>query len=270
MDINFKQDEKQFREEMVNREYSPRTVHVYLKIIRKFFDFMKVTNFEPEERVREFLTLKSDTAMQVKIYYAAIKLFYDLVVKKTCPYELSKVKRAKRLPGVLSNQEITKIMLSINNWKHRLMIGLMYAAGLRVSEVVNLKIKDLDFDTLRIYIRLGKGKKDRITLMSEKLVDPLNKIIIGRKAGEYVFVTMNNRKYTIRTVQTIFKSALKRSCVQKHASCHTLRHSFATHLLEHGANVKSIKDFLGHRSINTTMIYMHVAEKLSSRIKSPL
>jgi len=150
------------------------------------------------------------------------------------------------------------------------MIGLIYAAGLRVSEVVKLKIKDLDFDSLRIYIRQGKGKKDRITLLSEKLVEPLNRTIIGRKAGEYVFLTLHNRKYTIRTVQTIFNNALKRSNVQKHASCHTLRHSFATHLLEHGANIKSIKDLLGHRSVKTTMIYVHVAEKLTSRIKSPL
>jgi integrase/recombinase XerD len=135
---------------------------------------------------------------------------------------------------------------------------------------VRLRISDIDFPSLSIRVVNAKQNRDRITVFAESLVDDLKALVKGRDGGEYLFLTMNHRPYNRRTVQAIFARAVQASGIQKHASCHTLRHSFATTLLSNGIDIRAIKDLLGHQSVKTTMIYLHVTEKTARKIKSPL
>ncbi len=193
-----------------------------------------------------------------------------MVLKKDCPYKLDKARSRKRLPDILVKSEIMEILAHITNDKHRSIICLLYGSGLRVSEVCNLKIKDLDFMNLSLKIRDSKGHKDRITLLSEKTVESLKNLTEGRGGNEYIFLTLHKRKYTIRTVQKIFSNALQKTSLKKKPTCHTLRHCFATHLLELGTDLTTIKNLLGHKSVKTTMVYIKLADPVSRRVKSPL
>jgi site-specific recombinase XerD len=150
------------------------------------------------------------------------------------------------------------------------MIGMLYGSGLRVSEVCSIRVKDLDFIGLRLKIRDSKGNKDRITLLSSELVSDLL-IITKDKIGEdYLFLTQSGSKYSVRTVQKVFTRALEKSKVRKSPTCHTLRHAFATHLVENGVDIKTVKQLLGHKSIKTTMIYIKLADVRTRDLVSPL
>lgn len=150
------------------------------------------------------------------------------------------------------------------------MISMLYGSGLRVSEVCVLKIKDIDFYKKKLKIRNSKGNKDRITLLSSMLLEDLHKITKGRRGEDFIFITQSGNKYSIRTVQKIFSNALVKSRIQKSSTCHTLRHSFATHLVEDGVDIKTVKGLLGHKSIKTTMVYVQLADPLTSELQSPL
>jgi len=238
--------------------------------LRDFLRFGSETSFEPEVRISVFLEEKKSTAEQKRLAWSAIKLFYRLILLKKCPYELDKIRSRKRLPDILSNEEVLELLKCISNTKHRLMISMLYGSGLRVSEVCGLKIKDLDFVNLKLKVRNSKGNKDRVTLLSEKCISDLMHVIRDRNADDFIFVTQVQKKYSIRTVQKIFSNALLSSKLHKSSSCHTLRHCFATHLVESGTNIKTVKELLGHQSIKTTMVYIKLADSVSRKIKSPL
>jgi len=149
-------------------------------------------------------------------------------------------------------------------------MAVLYAGGLRVSEVAKLKIQDLDFDNLRVTIRNSKAHKDRITLLSDKILDDLKKLTNNKHYSDYLFETRYKRRYSIRTIQSIMTKAHKLSGIQKKIKCHTLRHSFATHIVENGEDIRTVQKLLGHKSIKTTMIYLHLADIRKRNIKSPL
>jgi site-specific recombinase XerD len=171
---------------------------------------------------------------------------------------------------VLSKSEIEKIINSIDNKKHRLLISLSYGAGFRVSEAINLKIKDINLDELTIHIKDAKGNKDRITVFPEKLKSSLHELTDFRNNNDYVFASERGGKLTERSAQKIFENALKKSGVQKDAPFHSLRHSFATHLLENGVDVRYVQELLGHQNIRTTQLYTKVTNPNLKKIKSPL
>jgi len=260
----------EFKREMKNRNYARNTVRTYSAHIGHFLIFSRESDYEPYKRITVFLEEVVSTPEQRRLAWSAIKLFYEIVLKKECPYKLDRVKSRKRLPDILTKDEILEILNCISNDKHRLIITFLYASGLRVSEVVNLKIKDLNFSNLSLKIRNTKGNKDRFTLLSAKSIEEINKQIKDRDGNEYIFLTLYNKKYTIRTVQMIFSNALKKSNLQKKPTCHTLRHCFATHLVESGTDIKSVKTLLGHKSVKTTMVYVNLADPVSKRIMSPL
>ena len=260
----------EFKREMKNRNYARNTIRTYSAHIGHFLVFSRKTNYEPYKRIAVFLEDNVSTPEQRRLAWSAIKLFYNIVLKKDCPYQLDRVKSRKRIPDILSKDEVLEILDCISNKKHRLIITFLYASGLRVSEVVNLKIKDINFSNLSLKIRNTKGHKDRFTLLSEKSVEAISRLIEGRDANDYIFLTLYNKRYTIRTVQMIFSSALKKSHLQKKPTCHTLRHCFATHLVEAGTDIKSVKTLLGHKSVKTTMVYVNLADPVSKKIKSPL
>lgn len=176
----------------------------------------------------------------------------------------------KKLPEVLSEQEVTKIFKQIHNLKHKCIIYLIYSAGLRLTEVVHLKISDINSDRKQIFIRSAKGNKDRYVILSETILQLLRKYYKEYQPKVWLFEGQNGGKYSKRSVQTIFTRAAKNSGVNKHATIHTLRHSFATHLLEHGTDLRYIQELLGHKSSKTTEIYAHITYTAKNKIVSPL
>ena len=158
-----------FIREMKNRNYSGNIVRIYSGHLKHFLEYCRKTDFEPEQRIAVFLEVEERSPEQRRLAWSAIKLFYSLVLDKPCPYKLDRVRSRKRLPDILTREEVLKLLDNIENKKHRLIISLLYGSGLRVSEVCRIKIKDINFDNLSLKIRDSKGNKGRFTLLSEKL-----------------------------------------------------------------------------------------------------
>lgn len=265
---------KKTKDELRLRNYSPKTIKSYLLCLGKFFDFLdgdpRILN---EFLIRSFLLEKKNkgySPQTINLYLNAIKFFYYEIVKVFEKINLKFAKRSQKLPVVFSKREIELILSSIKNFKHKLLISLAYGAGLRVGEVVNLKVQDFDLDNLFIYIRQGKGKKDRVSLIPEKLLKKVSEILSLKKGRDYFFISERGGKLTVRTAQKVFKQALRISKIKKNASFHSLRHSFATHLLESGVDVRYVQEILGHSNIRTTQLYTKVTNLSLRKIKSPL
>jgi len=171
---------------------------------------------------------------------------------------------------ILSREEINKMIDLTRNFKHRLLLALAYAAGLRVSEIVCLRAQDIDLKGLTLTVRQGKGKKDRLTVISAALLPELQQIMAGKGGDNYVFESERGGRLTEATAQKVFYQALRRASINKPATFHSLRHSFATHLLENGVDVRYVQELLGHANIRTTQIYTHVTNPSLKNIKSPL
>jgi len=155
------------------------------------------------------------------------------------------------------------------NIKHKLLLSLAYGAGLRVSEVMDLKVKDINLDELTIHIKHAKGNKDRITIFPDKLRSSLGNITTVKQSNDYVFESERGGKLSTRTVQKSFKNALRKGGIKRDATFHSLRHSFATHLLENGVDIRYVQELLGHSNIRTTQLYTQVTNPNLRNIKSP-
>ncbi len=260
--------------ELKYRNYSRKTINTYSNCLREYFNFIKPNyKFVNEEKIKDFLLQKQNngySSQTVNLYLNSIKFFYRDVLKNSYKINLKFAKRSKKLPIVLSKQEITIIIKTINNPKHKLILSLAYGAGLRVSEVISLRICDIDLDNLTIHLKDAKGKKDRITVFPKKLVDDFRNLIAGKLANDLVFESSLGGKLTDRSIQAVFYKALKSSGISKNASFHSLRHSFATHLIENGTDIRYIQELLGHANIRTTQIYTKVTNPNIRNIKSPL
>ncbi|MEK7158982.1 MAG: site-specific tyrosine recombinase/integron integrase [Patescibacteria group bacterium] len=265
---------KRVQVDLQYRNYSPRTADAYLGSLRDYFNFLG-NDYEKfnEFKIKEYLVSLRDRGLSgqtVNVRLNAIKFFYEKIVKVPFKLDLHFSRKQKRLPVILSRDEIARIIASIKNVKHRLMIALAYAAGLRVSEVVNVRIKDVDLDGLQLHVKQGKGNKDRITVLPEKLKNDILQFIAGKSPDDYLFASERGGKLTKRTAQIIFERAMKKAGVVTDATFHSLRHSFATHLLENGVDVRYVQALLGHQNIRTTQIYTHVTNPAIRNIKSPL
>ncbi|MFA6100326.1 MAG: tyrosine-type recombinase/integrase [Patescibacteria group bacterium] len=261
-------------EEMRLRNYSPKTIKAYLACLKDYLvEDPTATDAGNVENIRRFLLSKQAKGLApqtVNLYLNAIKFYYRDVLKNGHDIRLKFAKRSKRLPVVLSREEISRVIGTINNLKHRIMIALAYGSGLRVSEVVRLKINDLNLDELTIHLKRAKGNKDRLTVLPHSLLDDLRRLTAGRLGDDYVFASERGGRLTERTAQIVFERALGTSGIQKDATFHSLRHSFATHLLENGVDVRYVQELLGHQSIRTTQLYTHVTNPGMRRIVSPL
>ena len=262
--------------ELVARNYSNKTIRAYMHAISLFFQYVGTDDLfvGVENRVKRFLVVHSGRGCAPKtlhVYLSAIKFFYGQIVKLPERIEVRFPKPRRRLPVVLSRVEMAKIINGINNLRHRMIIALAYGAGLRVSEVVGLLIADLDFENNSIHIRNGKGKKDRRTILPAELHRNLSTLCVDRPASEPLFSSMRGKKIAVRTLQLIFEKALEREGINKNATFHSLRHSFATHLLEEGVHIRYIQTLLGHSNLKTTELYTHVAtDDYWKRITSPI
>jgi site-specific recombinase XerD len=260
--------------ELKIKNYSPKTVKSYLYGLRLYFSF-KGGNYKSldPENIRNFLLKceeKKISPQSRNLFLGAIKFYFQNVVKSREKIEISSAKKPKSLPVVLSRNEIEKIIQSLANIKHRLLLSLAYGAGLRVSEVIALRVQDLDFEELTVHIKQAKGQKDRISVLPEKLINDLKNQTAGKIKDDFVFSSERGGRLTTRTAQKVFAKALKISDIKKSATFHSLRHSFATHLLENGVDVRYVQELLGHQNIRTTQIYTQVTNPKLKNIKSPL
>ena len=201
----------------------------------------------------------------------AIKFFYEKLLKNPKEvYELPRAKKPHQLPTVFSESEIVSIIKASDNLKHKTILCMAYAGGLRVSEIVNLKIYDIDSKRMVILLRQAKGKKDRIVMLSEKLLIMLRAYFKKYKPKVWLFEGRYGEQYSTRSISKVVEECKQKAKVHKKGSIHAMRHSFATHLLEGGTDLISIKQLLGHNSLRTTMQYTHISKKHISKIQSPL
>ncbi|HEY4651866.1 MAG TPA: tyrosine-type recombinase/integrase [Pontibacter sp.] len=202
----------------------------------------------------------------------AVKFYYQRVLGRH-EVNLNNVERPDkpdRLPTVLSKEEVKKILAATDNIKHRCMLQLLYAGGLRIGEVINLRLTDIRSDRNMLFIRGGKGKKDRTTVLSQRLLENLRNYYKVYKPKEWLFEGQSGGQYTADSIRNVFRACMAKAGVKTKATPHTLRHSFATHLLEQGTDLRYIQTLLGHRSSKTTEIYTHVTSYALDKIVSPL
>lgn len=260
--------------ELQIRNYSPRTVKIYLYFLREFLTFRAGwPNESNEVTVKKFLVSlerKGASAQTRNLCLSALKFYYRHVVGDKERLEIRTAKRNHRLPVVLSRDEIGRILNVTQNTKHRLLLSLAYGAGLRVSEVVAMRVQDIDLAEVTVHVKQAKGKKDRISVLPQKIINELRQLIDGKPGHDFVFSSERGGKLTTRTAQKVFEHALARANINKPASFHSLRHSFATHLLENGVDVRYVQALLGHQNIRTTQLYTHVTNPKLKQIRSPL
>lgn len=259
------------------KRYSWRTIKSYKNCFRQFirhYDEIKpsqITRKQMDDYIAGLIQVKKISESHQNQILSAIKMFYAEVVNQEEKVRyLIRPKKAQKLPHVLTEDEVTRLLKATDNLKHLCILMLIYSAGLRLGEVLNLQIADLQPTQHRLFIRSGKGKKDRCSILSEKVVIKLQEYFEIYKPVEWVFEGENGGRYAERSVQNIFVKAKIKSGINPYATVHTLRHSFATHLLEKGVDLRYIQDLLGHESSKTTEIYTHITNKAIGRLKSPL
>lgn len=262
--------------ECKRRRLSPRTIKTYLYTIHKFLNWTKKDlRYISKKDVRLFLEFLSDKNLAgntMNTYHMAIRFLFENVLEKRMWIDIKYSKTPRKLPEVLSKEEVKKLIDSIKNFKHQLMICFMYSSGLRVSELINMKVKDLNLEKNFGFVRNGKGGKDRLITLSNNLIPAIRKLINNENLGEndYLFQSNRGKKYSIRTIQKIVDKSAKLCRIKRKIHPHTLRHSFATHLIENGYDVTNVQALLGHKSPETTLIYTHIASPSLINTKSPL
>ena len=277
---------ERFREALALKRYSRRTVTAYTGALRRAHNWFRaeldisIDRISSEDARKFFLVLIEQIGVSnsmVRIYRYSILFYWNNILKRPLNLDfLEGLKNSRRLPEVLSHEEIERILAGIKNIKHRTMIGILYASGLRLSEMITLRVCDVDMESLVIHIRQGKGKKDRISVFSESLLKGLEYCMAGKGTLDYVFTTSldinssKKRHISSRTVQKVLHRAVENAGIKKHVTPHAFRHAFATHLLERGISLRHIQMLLGHKNISTTTIYTNVARPALKGIKSPL
>ncbi len=262
---------ERLRIELKLRGFSPLTVRNYSFFVSKFLQKSgKKAEELNEGDVKNYLSELFDSKSKNTIMLAAasLKFFYTEILKK----EFAQIKiprKDKKLPEVLTKEEVRRLIESADNIKSRLIVSMLYSSGLRVSELVNLKIEDLNLNERTGWVRKGKGSKDRLFSVSSSLVEELNEYFkMKEKNSGYLF--SKDKPLTTRNIQKIIKGIRIRAGINKKVTPHTLRHSFATHLLEQGTDIRLIQSLLGHANLNTTQVYTHISSEQIKKIKNPL
>ncbi|MPQ33925.1 integrase [Clostridium estertheticum] len=263
--------------DMELRGYSPVTIKNHINNVSNFAKFYnKSPELLREKEIRDYLhyciTGKKLSEGSVNGINSSLKFFYTKTLNRYWNMDkIARIKEPKRLPAVLSPEEVKSVFEVTENLKHKVILMTVYSAGLRVSEVYNLKITDIDSKNMQILIREGKGKKDRYSLLSKANLKILREYWRRYHPTEYLF-SGNGRTDSIspRSVQKMLEKSIKKTKITKHVTVHTLRHSFATHLLDAGTDICYIQRLLGHSRITTTTIYLHLRRMDLLNIKSPL
>jgi len=272
---------KKCPEELVNKlrelRYGESTIKTYTSLFEEFINYYNKYDYKSIEEtkitafLRYLVTERKVSSSYQNQAINAIKFYYERCLGgQRKIYTVDRPKEEKKLPIVLSEEEVSSILKVTTNLKHKAILMTIYAAGLRISEAIKLKIKDIDSDRMQIRVEQSKGKKDRYTILSAKLLLVLREYFKEYIPKDYLFEGQKGEQYSDRSIQLILKDACFKAKITKKASVHTLRHSFATHLLEHGTDLRYIQSLLGHESSKTTEIYTHVTTKGFEQINSPL
>jgi site-specific recombinase XerD len=258
------------------KKYSINTTKVYVSFFEAFINYYKNVDLIAidESQIRAYLSHqvslgKSDSSLNQIVN--SIKFYYEVVLGMPNRfYGMERPRKKETLPEVLSKEEIKSILSNTTNLKHRCILSIIYSGGLRVSELLGLKLKDIDSQRMLIRVEDSKGRKDRYTLLSNNILTELRTYYKTHKPNIYLFEGQNGGPYSASSILKILKKSCKKSNIRKNVKTHTLRHSFATHLLEDGVNLRHIQLLLGHSSSKTTEIYTHVAATSMNFIKNPL
>jgi integrase/recombinase XerD len=253
---------------------SPYTIKNYKKYNQKLLDFSKkspdqITEDDIKLYMAENLTESASTS--IILFLSSIRYAYTMVLNKDLTSKIRRPKKEKRIPTVLTKEEAKALMASADNKKSKLMISLLYAAGLRISELLNLRLEDLNFIEKIGHVKQGKGRKDRNFNIPQFLLNTLKEQVDNqKKAHEDYLFTGPKGQLSSRNLQKIVTNTSIKAGIKKSVHPHTLRHSFATHLLEDGVDLRSIQELLGHSNLDTTQIYTHISTEKLRKIKSPL
>ena len=265
---------EKLRIELKISKNSDYTIRNYLRANQEILEFC---NKNPEEinidDVKAFMAekLTDKAASSIIVFLSALRFAFSNILGKDITAGIKRPKREKRIPAVLTKDELKKLLAVIPTRKSKLMVSLTYACGFRVSELINLKVSDLNFEEMIGHVRMGKGRKDRIFNIPKFLLKSLRKHVKKQKEKneEYLF-TGSKGKLTDRNIQKIVRNATKKAGINKSVHPHTLRHSFATHLLENGVDIRKIQELLGHADLSTTQIYTHISTEELKKIPSPI
>ena len=266
------------QEDLLLKAYSPHTQKAYLRCARHFVShYMRSPEEMGEQEIRDFLLHlvrdRKASPSTLGMYVNALKFLYTVTLKRPAEVEgISHPKRPKTLPVILSPEEVLRVFAAIRSVKHKALIATAYGAGLRISEVCGLRITDIDSQRMRIHVRSGKGKKDRYVMLGQSLLALLRQYYQkARPPGEYLFPGYKPQRPICTTaVNQVLRKVVRQAGLSKKVTMHTLRHCFATHLMETGTDIRIVQVLLGHSSIRTTLRYTHITDRLVQKLVSPL
>lgn len=264
---------KKVETELKLRGFSPQTVKMYRLYNRHFLEFSEVlpenvSEDDIKSYLAEKISVNNSSARTVGLIKSALLFYYNELLGNKFEIKTPKIKRS--IPVVLTKDELERLFLVIKNRQHKLILKLYYSSGLRLSEAINLRKKSIDFVENVVWVRGGKGGKDRMSIMSKGLIDELKEFTQYKGDNDFVFVNKRGNPLSARSVQMIIEKAKEKAEISKDVHIHTLRHSFATHLLEAGVDIRYIQELLGHADLSTTQIYAKVSNEQLKKIKSPL
>lgn len=251
----------------------PNTIKAYVQSVAQLAKFYnrspdQISIEEVRDFMRELIVVRKLSSSTCNVRLAGIKFFYRQVLRQ--PFDVRvKSKRSGKLPQPLSRNEVSKVIVAVSNLKHRTMLMTKYATGVRVSELVNLRVSDIRSERMLTFVQQGKGRKQRYTLLSPKLLLTLRQYWLQYRPGEWLFPSPHGGALSKGTIQAVFTKACEKAQIQHADGIHSLRHSFATHLLEAGVDLVTIQRLLGHKHLSTTAKYLHVTQVHLSQLQSP-
>jgi integrase/recombinase XerD len=268
---------EKFNQYLLSKRYSPSTIKTYKETVStflRFFSSKPISEINHNDLIvfnNQYIIQKNLSNSYQNQVVNALKLFFQIIENKKIVVELlHRPRREKKLPNVLSKEEVKAILEAPKNIKHQAMLSLIYACGLRRGELLNLTLKDIQSNRNLLLIRQAKGKKDRVVPISPKLIELLRSYYKEWKPITWLFEgQFPNTQYSAKSLESVLKQSLTKAKIGKPVSLHWLRHSYATHLLENGTDLRYIQELLGHRSSKTTEIYTHVSTSIIKMIKSP-
>jgi len=263
-------------DKLILKRYAENTINTYCSMFGRFLSYYEGTKLEDLTEIEikafmKYLIIEGKSDSFINLMINAIKFYYEVVLQMPNRfYELERPIRREQLPKVVSKETVFAMIENTQNIKHKCFIAMIYSAGLRRSELLNLKLKDIDSDRMTVRIESGKGGKDRFTTLSEQLLVLLRRYFEEYQPKTYLFEGQKGGKYSAESVLKVVKASARRAGSHQKVTPHMLRHSFATHLLEDGIDIRKIQHLLGHNSLKTTEVYTHVAINYQLGIKNPL
>ncbi|MCH2451360.1 MAG: site-specific integrase [Gracilimonas sp.] len=266
-----------YESKLILKNYSKKTVEVYVSALGIFLSYIQsnevqhVTSKTLEDFYRHAAVELGYGYSMMKQLLASVKFLYEEVLKKDIDFDFRiKMKKPSTIPEMLSVEEVQRLLNSFTNLKHKAIFTLCYSAGLRLGEILNIKLSDIDSDRMQIRIEQAKVKKDRYSILSPKVLELLRDYVKEYKPKKYLFEGQKGGKYSSSSVQQLMRRHRKKANIKKKATPHTLRHSFATHLLDNGIDIRFIQELLGHKHISTTQIYTHVSSRSLKDVQIPV